>query len=655
MNKPEAIQHEVRPTHAPAATAPLDVACANRSAVGLGVAWITSALGLLAGSETEDPGVAEAGYRDALAALREAGVPVALDRLADGFGLTALDLDLLLLALAPRVAPETGALVAAAEGERRERLLTLDLAERILGSRGDVRERLSPAAPLRRRALLVLSDSAMASERFLFTDERIEGFACGQDWVAPGFLGRVEEPAYAYCPEVQRAAVEDALARLGPQMPARFALQAADGEHGAAATFLAARLGRRLVRLRAEAVPADGEARRAFWALAGREAVLAGIVLQIDVDAADPALVCDAAADFEGPLVFTLRRHCALPPLAFHILLARPAAPDRAECWRVMCGEAIDDATASQLGQDYGLGPDRIAVVAGQAAGDPALARTLARAEARAQLDGLTVRQMPGVRLEDLVIPADVRDALAALVAQARCRETVHRHWGFCSGAARNTGVSALLSGRTGVGKTYAAEAVAGELGRDLCRVDLSTTVSKYIGETEKALGRIFDAAEASGAVLFFDEADALFGKRTEIRDSRDRWANVGVSYLLQRMENYSGVCLLATNLKGQIDIAFLRRLRFVLDLPFPDSGAREAIWRNTFPGGVPVEGLDYAQLARLELAGGNIAVVAVNAAFIAANAGGEVGMREIETAARAEYRKLDKPFPAHWRAGGAS
>jgi SpoVK/Ycf46/Vps4 family AAA+-type ATPase len=202
------------------------------------------------------------------------------------------------------------------------------------------------------------------------------------------------------------------------------------------------------------------------------------------------------------------------------------------------------------------------------------------------------------------------------------------------------------------VGKTMAAEAVASALDRDLYRVDLSATVSKYIGETEKALARIFDAAQRAGAVLLFDEADTLFGKRTEIRDSRDRWANMGVSYLLQRLETFGGICLLATNLKSQIDIGFLRRLRYVVDFRWPDAGLRREIWRRVIPDGVPVAALDYDRLAALDLAGGHIAMAAVNAAFLAADRGGPVGMDEIGEAAKAEYRKLDKPFPSHWQRG---
>jgi len=173
--------------------------------------------------------------------------------------------------------------------------------------------------------------------------------------------------------------------------------------------------------------------------------------------------------------------------------------------------------------------------------------------------------------------------------------------------------------------------------------VDLAGVVSKYIGETEKNLRRVFDAAEQSGAILFFDEADALFGKRTEVKDSHDRYANIEVNYLLQRMEDYRGLAILATNRKSSLDRAFMRRLRFLVDFPFPDAENRRDIWRKVFPREVPVAKLDYGSLSRLELAGGNIKNIALNAAFLAASEGGPLGMAHIMRAARREYAKIDK------------
>ena len=210
-------------------------------------------------------------------------------------------------------------------------------------------------------------------------------------------------------------------------------------------------------------------------------------------------------------------------------------------------------------------------------------------------------------------------------------------------GGANGLGISALFTGASGTGKTLAAEVLAQELRLDLYRIDLSQVVSKYIGETEKNLRRVFEAAEAGGAILLFDEADALFGKRSEVRDSHDRYANIEVSYLLQRMEAYRGLAILTTNLKNAIDSAFLRRIRFVVQFPFPDVTQRTEIWRRMFPPKLPTEGLDFPKLARLNVAGGNIRNIALNGAFLAADAGESVGMAHLLRAARSEYAKLEK------------
>src|SRR5688572_16202689 len=178
---------------------------------------------------------------------------------------------------------------------------------------------------------------------------------------------------------------------------------------------------------------------------------------------------------------------------------------------------------------------------------------------------------------------------------------------------ARGLGVSALFSGPSGTGKTMAAEVLARELGLDLYRIDLSQVVNKYIGETEKGLRRLFDAAEGGGAILLFDEADALFGRRTEVRDSHDRYANLEVSYILQRMETFGGLAILTTNLRKNIDTAFLRRLRFVVEFPFPDPAMRRRLWERAFPAATPTTGLDPARLARLAVAGGSVRSIALN------------------------------------------
>jgi AAA+ superfamily predicted ATPase len=262
-------------------------------------------------------------------------------------------------------------------------------------------------------------------------------------------------------------------------------------------------------------------------------------------------------------------------------------------------------------------------------------------------LEALADRVVPAVTWDDVVLPEAVRATLHDIAEQVRQRARVHEQWGFARRGARGLGVTALFSGESGTGKTMAAEALSGELGLPLYRVDLSGVVSKYIGETEKNLRRVFDAAEDGGAILLFDEADALFGKRSEVRDSHDRYANIEVSYLLQRMEDYAGLALLTTNARTALDRAFQRRLRFVVEFPFPDASHRERIWRAVFPPDTPTQDLDFAALARPALAGGTIRNIAINAAFRAAGAGRAVTMADLAHATRVDAAKRERPSAA--------
>jgi SpoVK/Ycf46/Vps4 family AAA+-type ATPase len=267
------------------------------------------------------------------------------------------------------------------------------------------------------------------------------------------------------------------------------------------------------------------------------------------------------------------------------------------------------------------------------------------KSQVRPQLGDLAERILPAASWEDLVLPELQTQMLHEAALHVRQRLTVHERWGFAARSARGLGISTLFAGPSGTGKTMAAEVLAGALDLDLYRIDLSRVVSKYIGETEKNLARVFDAAEEGGAILLFDEADALFGKRSEVKDSHDRYANIEVSYLLQRMEAYRGLAVLTTNLKNALDDAFLRRLRFVVSFPFPAMAQRALIWRRAFPPETPTNGLDPEKLARLNVAGGNIRNIALGAAFLAAGDGAPVGMAHVLRAARTEYAKLDRPL----------
>ncbi|MBD0395678.1 MAG: ATP-binding protein, partial [Microcoleus sp. C1-bin4] len=265
------------------------------------------------------------------------------------------------------------------------------------------------------------------------------------------------------------------------------------------------------------------------------------------------------------------------------------------------------------------------------------------RSQSRPRLNDLAQPMESSSVWDDLVLPEAHRHTLRDIAAHVRQRAKVYENWGFGGKSGRGLGISALFAGASGTGKTMAADVIAHELQLDLYRIDLSSVVSKYIGETEKNLRQVFDAAESGATILLFDEAYAIFGKRSDVKDSHDRYANMEVSYLLQRMESYQGLAILTTNLKDSLDTAFLRRIRFVVKYSFPDAKDRAEIWRRIFPKNTPTEGLDCVKLGRLNVAGGNIRNIALNAAFMAADAGEPVQMKHLLVAARAEYVKLER------------
>jgi len=267
------------------------------------------------------------------------------------------------------------------------------------------------------------------------------------------------------------------------------------------------------------------------------------------------------------------------------------------------------------------------------------------RRAARPAMEGLARAVDVRASWSDIVLPPEQLDTLRQVSAQVRSRSRVYGDWGFGARMNRGLGISALFEGASGVGKTMAAEVLASDLRLDLYRIDLSTVVSKYIGETESNLRRVFDAADNGGIILFFDEADALFSSRSEVKDSHDRYANIETNYLLQRIEAYRGLAILATNMKGALDAAFMRRLRFVIEFPFPGAKERAEIWRMAFPLEVPVDDLDVERLGRLNLAGGSIHSAALRAAFLAAHLGTAVDMDCVLRAVRAEFTKLGRPF----------
>ena len=262
-------------------------------------------------------------------------------------------------------------------------------------------------------------------------------------------------------------------------------------------------------------------------------------------------------------------------------------------------------------------------------------------------LGALSRKLRPKYTWDDIILPPDQLQQLQELCNQVKYRQVVFGDWGFDRKLALGKGLNALFSGPPGTGKTMAAEVIANVLHLEIYKIDLSQVVSKYIGETEKNLEKIFGEAETSNAILFFDEADALFGKRSEVKDAHDRYANIEIGYLLQRMEEYQGIVILATNLNKNVDEAFLRRMQFVIEFPFPDVEQREAMWRKIFPADAPkAQDLDYQFLAnKLKIAGGNIKNIALAAAFYAAHQTGVIDMKHILLATRREYQKIGKAY----------
>jgi hypothetical protein len=336
---------------------------------------------------------------------------------------------------------------------------------------------------------------------------------------------------------------------------------------------------------------------------------------------------------------------------AFVVEAPAPSFAERRAAWASLAGtdDVSDVAAKFRLPISKIADATLIAAAAARANGGasptPADLDRGARHASTTGLAELAVYLEPAFAWGDLVLPDRQLDVLRSISAFLRHRDLVLSEWGYDRTVARTQGLNVLFAGESGTGKTMAAQVLAHDLGLDLYRIDLASTVSKYIGETEKNLDRIFAAAEGSNAILFFDEADALFGKRSEVRDSHDRYANIEVAYLLQRMDSYPGAVILATNFRQNMDDAFLRRLDFVVDFPFPEAGDRERIWRLVLPAEAPVaDDIDTAFLAnQFKLAGGNIRNASLAAAFAAAEEQLPIGMRHLILAVALEYTKLGR------------
>ncbi|MEH1930305.1 ATP-binding protein [Nostoc sp.] len=600
----------------------------------------------------------------------------ALDKLCVTFGLSDFERNLLLLCAGIELDASFPILCAAACGNTQRTYPTFGLAMTVLeGMHWDA---FTPAGALRRWKLIEVGSGSELMSSPLRIDERILHYLMGLQYLDDRLLGIVEPvtvipdlvPSHTQISEKMVAAwwveIHDFL-----KLPI---LQLCGNEVASKRPIAALAchyLELNLYAIAAHALPTTPSDLKQFKLLWEREVSLANCALLIDCDDLEGAdtgkegTITYLCEWMRSPVIITTtdrKRSRLRPLLVFDI--ERPTTKEQYTIWE----QALDDTSelinvqVDNLVSQFNLSVPVIQAACSQASvqwrqiEESEIRETIetptdfnyllwntCRAQARPKLDDLAQRIDCAANWEDLVLPESQLQVLRDVVMQVKQRAKVYDRWGFGGKSKRGLGISALFAGVSGTGKTMAAEVLARELQLDLYRIDLSAVVSKYIGETEKNLGRVFDAAELGGVVLLFDEADALFGKRSEVKDSHDRHANVEVSYLLQRMESYRGLSVLTTNLKSSLDQAFLRRIRFITQFPFPDSTQRAEIWRRIFPKSTPTVGLDYQKLGQLNVAGGNIRSIALNAAFLAADANDAVTMYYMLQAAKSEYIKLER------------
>ena len=514
---------------------------------------------------------------------------------------------------------------------------------------------LSPGAPLRYWACLELRGTSSVRGD-LIIDERVLSFLLG----VADIDRRLQERAQPLrdsdsLPASQRSVAVNA-ARLWSQPGASgfevIAYEGPEADDRRRVALAAARTsGRQCHVMKAADVPADPVQHRRLQRLWEREAAMRPVCVLIELDDMDSDAVVRDAISFavacQCPVALSARRRLRGDRAVHWLHVPLPGSSEQDALWRAALGDA-ESAHLAQLPRvlaqfDFGAATiERVAFAATHGARGESLWR-LCRRRAQPRLAGLAQRIESRVGWDDLVLPTREAGALRQIVGQVRNRHTVYDGWRMAEGTSRGRGVTALFAGPSGTGKTLAAEVIANELELDLYRVDLSGVVSKYIGETEKNLARIFDAADGGGVILLFDEADALFGERSQVSDSHDRYANIEIAYLLQRMESFSGLSILTTNIRDAIDQAFHRRLRFLIDFPFPDRALRQAMWEQAFPPDGVGEALDAERLAQLNVAGGTIRNIALNAAFIAADSAQPVRMAHLYEATSLEYAKMNR------------
>ena len=618
------------------------------------------------------------------------GVYLRLVALAQLFGLAAFDVDVVLVCLAPELDRRYERLYAYLHDDVARRQPTVDLVLDLLcpdvAAKVAARSRFTPAAPLLRHRLVQLADGAGAPSHSLLgkvlqLDPRVARFVLDDDQVDDRLLSlaSIVVPATTVDELVFPAGFKGQLERLVEGVPTggdRLVLYL-QGPYGVGKQALAEAccqaIGAEMLVVSGRQLAEHG--RDEFAALAhlvDREARLQGAMLYVDdFDAlladgneAQLATLLRLLEGHPGPTFLagrtTWEPKDALRGVSFvRLEVPEPGYDERVDLWRAALA-AADIAP----GVDLEVLASKFRLTGGQIGDAAATARNLARARAvppveitqddlhaacrlqsNRKLAELALKVTPRHAWDDLVLPADQLEQLRELYHHVQYRAVVHDAWGFGQKLATGRGLNVLFAGPPGTGKTMAADVLAHALGLDLYTIDLSTVLSKYIGETEKNLARIFDEARSSNAVLFFDEADALFGKRTQVRDAHDRYANVEVSYLLQRLEEHEGLVVMATNLRKNMDDAFVRRLHATIEFPLPGLDDRRRIWAQIWPRPAPIDpALDLELLAReVEVSGGAIRNIAVAGAFLAAADGGVVTMEHLLHATQREYKKMGK------------
>ena len=568
---------------------------------------------------------------------------------------------------------DVAGLCAAAQGDPRRSYPTFSLA--LAALKEAHWSALAPTATPAAWRLIEVGAGDGLTVSPLRIDERVLNYLTGVQHLDQRLLGFVERVRDGDDLVPSHRAIAERIAgtwlRTGVSRPLPVIQLCGDEEASqrAIAAAACAKLRLNLHRMSAHGIPLDPRELTVLMRLWEREAVLSTSGLLLDCgeldtgDVAREQAILQMVEGMNGMLILAgrvRRRTRQRTVVTFDI--SRPTAREQRTLWQRALGPAASslNGTAEALVSQFNLSASAVRTVCTEALacqpadgsaspdGPDGLGERLwdaCRVLSRPRMEDLAQRIESHARWDDLVLPEPQKQMLREIAMHVRQKTKVYEAWGFAAKSLRGLGISALFAGASGTGKTMAAEVLANELRLDLYRIDLSQVVSKYIGETEKNLRRVFDAAEGGGAILFFDEADALFGKRSEVKDSHDRYANIEVSYLLQRMEAYQGLAILTTNMKDALDRAFLRRIRFVVQFPFPDAAQRAEIWRRIFPADTPTESLNVNSLARLNVTGGSIRNIALLAAFLAADAGEPVMMTHLLSAAHAEYSKMERPL----------